>query len=65
MTDNITPQDLLYGIPKIAEFLGIKPRQAVHLIETKRITYFKMGKVVCARRSTLTEQMERLEECSA
>jgi excisionase family DNA binding protein len=60
-----TPQDLLYGTIKIAEFLGIPRRAVEHLVETKRIPYFKMGKVVCARRSTLTEQMERLEACSA
>jgi excisionase family DNA binding protein len=60
-----TPQDLLYGTAKIADFLGIKTRAVEHLIETKRIPFFRLGKVVCARRSSLTEAMERLEECSA
>jgi excisionase family DNA binding protein len=61
MTDT-TPQDLLYGTRRIAEFLGIPRRIAEHLVETKRIPYFKMGKIVCARRTKLTETMERLEE---
>jgi excisionase family DNA binding protein len=60
-----TPQDLLYGTRRIAEFLGIPQRAAEHLVETKSIPYFKMGKTVCARRSKLMAALERLEECSA
>jgi excisionase family DNA binding protein len=54
--------DLLYGVKSIASFLGIKERSAQHLVETKRIPYFKVGKTVCARRSKLIEAMDRLEE---
>jgi excisionase family DNA binding protein len=65
MTDNTPAADLLYGKPKIADFLGINVRAVSHLIETKRIPFFRLGKTVCARRSKVTEAMERLEECSA
>jgi hypothetical protein len=53
--------DLLYGVHAIAEFLGIKQRAAKHLIETKRIPYFKVGKTVCARRARILKAFEELE----
>jgi excisionase family DNA binding protein len=53
--------DLLYGVTSIAEFPGVKRRAAEHLVETKRIPYFKMGKTVCARRSRLLAALEQLE----
>ena len=43
-TGNSSAADLLYGAHAIAEFLGIKPRAAYHLIETRRIPFFKIGK---------------------
>jgi hypothetical protein len=46
MTDATTTPDLLYGAHAIADFLDIKKRSAQHLIETKRIPYFKIGKTV-------------------
>jgi excisionase family DNA binding protein len=62
MTDTASMPDLLYGVTSIAKFLGIKRRAAEHLVETKRIPYFKMGKTVCARRSKLLAAFEQLEE---
>ena len=61
MIDTQNTTDLLYGVASIAEFLGVKRRSAEHLIETKRIPYFKVGKTVCARRSKLLEAFDRLE----
>jgi excisionase family DNA binding protein len=63
MTDTTTTDapDLLYGAHAIAEFLGIKLRSAQHLIETKRIPFFKVGKTVCARRSKVLAALEALE----
>ena len=62
MTDTSNPAgDLLYGAHRIAEFLGITQRAAYHLIETKRIPFFKIGKTVCARRSTLAARIAELE----
>ena len=46
--------DLLYGVPAIAEFLGVRVRQARHLCESGRLPTFKLGsQKICARRSTL------------
>ena len=63
-TDTENKPDLLYGIHAIADFLGIKERSAYHLCETRRIPFFKVGKTVCARRSTLTAKLAELEEAS-
>ena len=61
MTDTAPASDLLYGASAIAEYLGVKPRAAYHLIETKRIPFFKIGKTLCARRSTLAARIAELE----
>jgi len=63
MTDTNTTAapDLLYGAHAIADFLGVKLRSAQHLIETKRIPYFKIGKTVAARRSKLLAALDQLE----
>ena len=64
MTDTSNPSagaDLLYGAHAIAEFLGIKERAAYHLIETRRIPFFKIGKTVCARRTSLAAKLDELE----
>jgi excisionase family DNA binding protein len=56
--------DLLYGVPRIAAFLGVTERTAYHLIDTKRLPHFRMGKILCARKSTLTKAMSELEQQS-
>ena len=45
--------DLLYGVEAIAGHLSLTKRQALHLHEKSEIPTFKMGRTVCARRSTL------------
>jgi excisionase family DNA binding protein len=62
MTDTASTPDLLYGANAIADFLGVKRSVVYHLIETRRLPSFKVGKVVCARRSTVTAAFERLEQ---
>jgi excisionase family DNA binding protein len=62
MTDSATTSDLLYGGDAIADFLGISRRAAYHLIERKRVPYFKIGRTVCARRANLLAEFERLEQ---
>ena len=64
MTDNPPASDLLYGAGAIARFLGVKPRAAYHLIETRRIPFFKIGKVVCSRRTSLAAKLDELEAAS-
>ena len=54
--------DLLYGVKSIASFLGIKDRSAQHLVETKRIPHFKIGKTVCSRRSDIIDAMDKLRD---
>jgi excisionase family DNA binding protein len=56
-----TTADLLYGTRAIATHLGIPVRAAEHLIETRRIPFFKIGRTVCARRSRLEEHISLLE----
>ena len=55
--------DLLYGAPSIATFLGIGERQAQHLADTRAIPTFKLpgNKTVCARRSTLNAWLAERE----
>ena len=43
---------LLYGVPAIAQFLGLRDRQTYHLVE-KGLPVFRVGNKVCARRTTL------------
>ncbi len=61
MNNALTNADLLYGAIAIARFLGIMPRQTRHLSFTGRIPTFKIGRNVCARKSTLTAWLEQQE----
>jgi len=62
MDDKPTTSDLLYGVEDIAGFLGVTKRAAYHLVERKRIPFFKIGRTLCARRSSLLAAMDRMEE---
>jgi hypothetical protein len=56
--------DMLRGADKIAEFLFGDPkerRKIYHLAETSRLPVFRLGAVLCARRSTLTAWIEEQE----
>jgi hypothetical protein len=56
--------DLLRGGEKIAEFLFGDPehrRKVYHLAETSRLPVFRLGKQLCARRSTLLDWVARQE----
>ena len=61
MDDTTKTVDLLYGVPAIADYLGVTKRTAYHLVETGRIPFFRMGKILCSRRSKLMAAMEQLE----
>jgi len=63
MTDTATVDtlDLLYGVPKIAAFLGLTKRATYHLVEARRIPTFKIGATVCARRASLIAAFDALE----
>ncbi len=51
---------LLYGVPQIAAYLGIKERQARHQIREGRIPTFRLGKVICTRE----KEVETWIECA-
>lgn len=53
MMKNEGDSDLLYGVPAIAKHLGISDRAIYHLHGRGTLPTFKIGKVVCARRTTL------------
>lgn len=57
--------DLLMGVLAIAEFMGVKKRQAQHQIDEGRWPTFRMGKVICARRSSLREWLAKAEAAQA
>jgi hypothetical protein len=53
--------DLLYGALPISRHLGLTERQVRHLHETGRMPSFKVGHIVCARRSTLNTWLAEQE----
>jgi len=59
--------DLLRGADKIAEFLfghACERRKVYHLAETSRLPVFRLGAVLCARRSVLLEWVAHQERRS-
>lgn len=54
---------LLYGVPAIAQFLGLRDRQTYHLVE-KGLPVFRVGNKVCARRATLRTWLADQETAS-
>ena len=56
-------RDLLYGMPEIAAFLGLKVPQARHLSDTGAIPTFKLpgNRNTCARRSSLATWLAEQE----
>lgn len=56
--------DILRGAEEIAVFLFGNPRhrrKVYHLAETSRVPCFRLGAVLCARRSTLQAWIEQQE----
>lgn len=45
--------DVLRGADAIAEWMGFKRRTIYHLAATGALPTFRMGDIVCARKSTL------------
>lgn len=63
MSDARTPSttDLLHGVNAIAEHLNLTAKQVYHLHGNGELPTFKMGKTVCARRSTLAKHFAAQE----
>ncbi len=56
--------DLLDGADKISVFLfgdEKKRRRVYHLVETARLPHFRLGGIVCARKSRLIQWIEEQE----
>jgi hypothetical protein len=60
--DGASAADLLYGAPAIARFLRLSEPQARHLCENGTLPTFKVGKLICARETTL---LAWIAECEA
>ena len=56
---------LLYGVPAIAGYLGLRQRQARHQIEKGHIPTFRMGGTICARPTVLDAWLEKLSDGDA
>ena len=66
MTDTENQKaDLLYGAGRIAEFLGLTPDAVYHLAAQKRIPTFRIGRTICARRTTIAAKIAELEADSS
>ena len=48
-------QDVLYGADAVGGFTGLNPRQVYHLAQTNKIPVFRMGTLICARKSTILQ----------
>lgn len=51
---------ILYGIGRIADWLGLTRRQAAYMIEQGRIPTFKMGAIVCATPTAIEARFAEL-----
>ena len=60
ITDSIAG-DLLQGADEVAGFTGIDRRAVYHLAQTRKLPVFRMGTVICARKSTLMRWIEEQE----
>ena len=63
MADDKLANDILRGVPAIADYTGENQRQTYHLLETGKLPGFKMpgGQIWHARKSTLKRHYERLD----
>lgn len=56
-----TETDLLHGVAAIAVHLSMTRKQVYHLHDRGQLPTFKVGRTVCARRSTLASHFAALE----
>lgn len=53
--------DLLYGVKAIADFLGLREKQCRNRIDREIIPSFRVGRSVCARKSSLQKWIDEME----
>lgn len=56
--------DLLYGARAIAEYLGVTERRALYLAEKRAFPFWKEGRTICARRSTIAAWLDERERAA-
>ncbi len=61
MTDQSLADDLLRGVPAIAEWRGDPERRTYYLLENRQIPGFKIGNIWHSRKSTQLRHIEELE----
>lgn len=61
--DNMS-RDIMVGADVIAEFLGMRRRQVYRAAEYGYLPVFRVGALICARRTTLTKWIEQQEGAS-
>jgi hypothetical protein len=60
--------DILYGADGIAEFLygdGKLRRKVYNLVATERLPHFRLGAVICARKSVLLSWIAKQEQAQS
>jgi hypothetical protein len=65
MTERDFARDLLQGAEAIAEFLWGSPalrRRVYHLVATSNIPVFKLGSMICARKSVVLVWVQQQED---
>lgn len=59
-----TANDILIGADAIAGFMGLSRRQIYHATEYGHLPTFRIGSVICARRTTLWRWMDECEKAA-
>ncbi|MCJ8053873.1 DNA-binding protein [Shinella curvata] len=57
--DTTEKADLLYGVPAISAYLSLTDHQVYNLHRRKLLPTFKLGKIVCLRRSDVGPWLDR------
>lgn len=65
MNDNPLAADILQGADAIAAWTGFKRRAIYHAVACGHIPTFRMGEIICARKSTLNRWVSEQEARAA
>lgn len=62
--DNLAA-DILRGAEAISAFIGLPRRSVYHAVSKGHLPHFKIGEMICARRSTLVAWISEQEKAAA
>ena len=66
MVQQTTPPGLLlYGVAAMADHVGLRRRQAQHLIDKGVMPSFRIGRTICGNKATLTAWLAAQEARTA